>query len=98
MSYFATVAFDLQSADTAAYDTADTVLMELGFSKKIRGSSGKVLDLPANTYAGEFKGDGSGKIRDDLSNSIRDAFRSHGLKASIFVTVGDGWAWGMRST
>lgn len=98
MSYFATVSFDLKGASASNYDTADEVLTKLGFSKKLKGSSGNLLDLPANTYAGEFKGEGSGKIRSDLSNRIRDLFKNNGLNASVFIVVGDGWAWGMRAT
>jgi hypothetical protein len=98
MSFFATVTFDLEDAVTPNYDTANKILSELGFSKSVKGRTDKLLDLPANTYVGEFNGEGSGKIRDDLSNRIRDAFKDHDLKASIFVVVGDGWAWGIRAT
>ena len=98
MSYFVVVTFDLNKASSDKYDIANSILNDIGFQKEIEGSTGKISKLPANTFAGEFEGASTGKVRDDLCDKIQRAFKNENLDASIFVSVGGSWAWGKRST
>ena len=98
MSYFVVVTFDLNRASSDDYEAADRILNDIGLEKEIKGSSGKNNKLPANTYAGEFDGAGTGKVRDDLCAQIQSEFKKENIDALIFVSVGGSWAWGKRST
>lgn len=98
MSYLVTVSYDLKNADSSTYKVIDDLLSDMGFSDSIVGSSGKELELPDNTYAGEFEGESVSKVRQDLCDLITEEFKEAGVKASIFVTVGGNWAWGIRHT
>ena len=98
MSYFVHVTFDISNQTSGTDQALEGVLNEMGLYATIVGLSKKTLKLPANTFAGEFTGDGAGRIRDDLCTRIQDVFRSRGIKSDIFVTVGGNWAWGMRSS
>lgn len=98
MSYLATLTFDLRDGTPQNYrDLADN-LVKIGFSNQITGGSGKVLDLPATTFTGRFTGASTAKVRDDLTESVQNALVSLGLHAKFFLVVGDGWAWGTRTT
>ncbi len=98
MSYIANVTFELKDKDSSNYDSIHKALYSLGFSSSLVGSSGKKHNLPANTYAGEFEGENAGKIRDDLSSQVQSKFAEIGAKATIYVTVGGNWSWGIRYT
>lgn len=98
MTYFATVSFDLEGASPNAYEAAEEVLNNLGFSKEIKGTSEKTHTLPSTTYVGKFNGADAGKVRDDLCTSVKNAFAQKNLKSSLFIVVGGDWGWGLRYT
>ena len=98
MSYFVTVTCDLKNEDSSTYLKVDKTLTNIGLRKSIQGSTGKNHNLPANTYVGEFEGESTVKVRDDLSEQVSSAFKESGVKATVFVAVGGGWAWGIRYT
>ena len=98
MSYFVTVTFDLNNEDSTTYTKVDNALESIGLSKRVKGSTGKYHDLPANTYVGEFEGESTGKVRDDVCAQVQETLKNEGVKATAFITVGSGWAWGIRYT
>lgn len=99
MSLLAIVTFDLHGAMPKDYPRVKRKLKSLKLDKKMR-MKGKnaVTQLPANTFAAKFHGAWNHKnashIRDHLREEIRNAIISLGLRATIFVAVGDNWAWG----
>ena len=98
MSYLVTVTFGLKDEESSSYDSIHKTLYSLGLNKLLIGSSSKKHNLPANTYAGEFEGENASKIRDDLASQIQSKFEEIGAKATIYVTVGGNWSWGIRYT
>jgi hypothetical protein len=54
--------------------------------------------LPANTFAAKFSRTWNKKqakqLRNYVRNQVRNIIRRFGLNATIFVAVGDRWAWG----
>jgi len=98
MSYLVTVTFDLHLGTPQNYQDLAGSLGKIGLLNQITGDSGNVLDLPTTTFAGKFTGTSTAKVRDDLTESIRNAFVNLGLHAKFFLVVGDGWAWSMRKT
>lgn len=98
MSYLATVTFDLRGGTAQNYRDLGDSLGKIGFRSQITGDSGNALDLPTTTFAGKFTGASTAKVRDDLSESVRNALLSLGLHGKFFLVVGDGWAWSTRTT
>jgi hypothetical protein len=98
MSYFVTVTFDLRDATSQQYDQVADRLSQMGFNNTLSGDSGRTVNLPTTTFAGKFTGASAAKVRDDLSDRVRDVLTTLGLHGRLFVFVGDGWAWGSRTT
>lgn len=92
MSYFATVTFDLVNADSTDYTEVTDGLSNLGLYKQIR-KDGKDIDLPSNTYCGEFKGESASDVRDYLNEQIKRIFRDARRKCKFFISVGSSWSW-----
>jgi len=63
--------------------------------------SGKLSQLPANTFAAKFGGKWNRKqskrLRNYVAKKVASAISGLNLRATIFVAVGDGWAWGKRT-
>jgi hypothetical protein len=102
MSKLALVSLDLHNAHPRYYPKIEADLARLGLQKKIRSrKSGKRGVLPANTYVARFGSKWAQKSAADLRNHlrklIRKILRTLGLRATIFVTVADNWAWSRRT-
>lgn len=98
MSYLVTVTFDLRGATAQNYRELADNLVVIGFRNQIAGDSGTTSDLPTTTFAGKFTGASTAKVRDDLTDKVRNALVGLGLHGKFFLVVGDGWAWGTRTT
>lgn len=102
MSLLAIVTFDLHRASPNDYPKVKDALSKLKLKKQIRSRKSTNLNrLPANTFAARFSGKWSkGKatnLCDYLRKNSAKAIKAFGLNATIFVAVGDDWAWGRRS-
>ena len=97
MSYLVSVSFDIENASSDQYNQVKEELNDIGFSDTISGNAKVKVKLPDNTFAGEFEGSSSTKIRDDLRKQVKEIFKSLNLKAEIFIHVGGNWAWGSSS-
>lgn len=99
MTYFVVVSFELEDASAEQYDLIASGLKELGFQDLVTSSSGESARLPRTTFVGQFTGASAGKIRTDLSNSVKDLFQRVGFTSAIFLLVsGAGWSWGTKYT
>jgi hypothetical protein len=102
MSMLAIVTYDLRGAKQPAYDQVKTALAQHKLKKKIQSKkSGKLSRLPANIFAARFDRKGNRKNAKELCSYLRQQVEQEikrlKLKATIFVAVGDGWAWGKRT-
>lgn len=98
MSYFVLCSFDLRNASSEDYEAAYSELESLGLRRNLKANNGNYISLPNTTVAGEHNGTSVSQVRDSFSNRIESAFRQRGLSSKIFVSVGDGFAWGLRNT
>jgi hypothetical protein len=100
MTMLIIVTFDLHGAPPSEYPRVKAALRRRRLEKQIRSKSGKLRALPANTFAAKFGGKWEGKaanqLRDHVRDEVRKIMKQLGLRATIFVAVGDGWAWGRR--
>jgi hypothetical protein len=98
MSSFVTLIFDLSSARVEDYERIKDELAKAGLYDTIIGDSGKKIELPINTYCGEFDENNVDSI--DLRNHLIDraaqVFRNCRVKGKFFVSIGKGWTWGQR--
>lgn len=92
-TYFATLTFDLNDADSSDYQTADESLAAVGLRKVLQGSNGPVT-LPANTYAGEFPGTDAASVRDSVRQIAKQALSKLRPTGRLFVAIGGDWNWG----
>lgn len=95
MSYLVTATFDIVNAASEDYECIDKKFKLIGLSRTLQGTNSKV-ELPYNTYAGEFNGASAGQVRDDVADKTQTAMKSCTVKGKLFVTVGGDWAWGSR--
>lgn len=98
MSLLAIVTFDLHGAPTDSYSRVKKRLSGLTLEAEIESKKSDIpTRLPSNTFAAKF-GRGSSKnaleLRDYLKKGVKRIVRDEGLRATIFVAVGDDWAWG----
>lgn len=98
MSYLVVVSFDLTDAPSDTYQAISQEMNDVGLRHWVVSKDNMHLDLPATTFSGEFNGESSTKIRDDISNQVRGIISRHGIRSKIFISVGSEWAWGTRST
>lgn len=101
MSMIAIVTFDLHYAKSKHYNRVKRKLKTLKLEKQIRiKGKDKPTRLPANTFAAKFRGKWREKSASDLRNYLCDEVRAVisdlDLDASIFVAIGNEWAWGRR--
>lgn len=95
MSFFVSVAFDLNYAEPSDYTIVKNKLENIDLTKYISGKR-KEVQLPANTYAAEFDGDEydrSTELREYIEDELRQIFKSQGLAGKFFIFVGKKWAW-----
>jgi hypothetical protein len=95
MSYFVTVSFGIQGwteAGTTRHALLKQKMENVGLRQTVAGSKG-VSNLPPGTFAGEFKGESTAKIRDDITPRMVEIFKSLGGKGQVFVLVGSDWSW-----
>lgn len=92
MSYLVTLTFDLENGQSIDYETINDKLDELGLYREIKGSK-NVVQLPYNTYAGEFNGENKSEVRDYIAENVKSILREVSISAKFFITVGSGWAW-----
>jgi len=98
----AVVTFDLHGAQPKYYGRVKKLLGRLRLRKHIRVRDRSYPShLPANTFAAKFSGEWKQKTAADLRDHLRDevcrAIDSLGLQATVFVAIGDNWAWGRRN-
>ena len=98
MSYLVVCTFDLKNASYDDYQNAYADLEKLGFHRQLTSSQGSKISLPTTMTAGEFNGTSAEKVRDDMTEKVKNAFEARRFKAEIFVSVGGDWAWGHRIT
>ncbi len=98
MSYFVVCTFDLKSATSLDYQNAYADLATVGLYTQLAGSNGNKIALPSTTTAGTFNGSSAAQVRDDVAESVKQAFAARGFDSSIFVAVGGDWAWAHRTT
>ena len=97
MTLLAIVTFDLHHATPESYIKVKRRLSKLKLENQITPKKSEVpTRLPANTFAAKFSGDDdkASDLRNDLKKRVKKLIKNEGLKASIFVAVGDSWAWG----
>ena len=102
MSMLVVVTFDLHGAPPAEYPRVQTALANLTLKKQIRSKkSGKLSEMPHNTFVARFSGKWNKrrakKLRDYVLKAVRTAIKALGLNATMFVVVGERWAWSRRS-
>lgn len=102
MSLLAIVTFDLHGAPSKEYQRVKRKLSRLRLEKQIVAKDRDTpIRLPANTFAAKFRGKwnnkGASELRDHLRDSVCEAIKSLNLDATVFVAVGNGWAWSRRS-
>jgi len=98
MSYLVTVTFDIENATSQNYIDISNSFQRLGLFTFIKGHDNRNIDLPSNTYSGEFNGISVENIRNDICDRVQRAFINLKLQAKIYVVVGGDWGWGMRTT
>jgi hypothetical protein len=98
MSYLVVCSFDLKNASREDYLTAYAELEVLGLSTSLTWGENQKAKLPTTTAAGQFSGTSAQVVNDDLLSKIQAAFRKHGFTSEIFLSVGDNWYWGLRTT
>lgn len=96
MTHFVTVTFDIANGQYNDYQTVYKDFAELGLSRSLQTSQGKVVKLPTTTTAGEFNGASAAAVRDQVCTQAQQCFTRRGLQGEIFVSVGGDWAWGHR--
>ena len=97
-TFLVLVTFDLHRVRPAAYTRVKDRLANLDLRKVIRSkSTGRVRKLPANTFAAKFVGrlpdSKSSPLRDHVRAEVKRILQDEGLKATVFVAVGQRWAW-----
>jgi len=93
MSYLVLVTFDLKDASWDDYKAVYEELENIGLLKRLISSEGKEVLLPTTTVAGEFEGDSSVDVRNNIMNKCKRIFKYLKLHGEIFVEVGDNWSW-----
>jgi hypothetical protein len=103
MSMLVIVTFDLHGAKPQRYRDVKWKLAALRLEKHIhvKNSAADPKKLPANTFAAKYSGRWTnrtaGELRDHIRSKVRGAVASLGLRATVFVVVGNTWAWGRCS-
>ncbi|WP_425803151.1 hypothetical protein ACHOLT_17265 [Desulfitobacterium sp. Sab5] len=98
MSYFVTLTFDLSDAEADDYENVKSELTKNGLYDTATGNSGKQIELPFNTYCGQFEesNNTSESLRNYFTDKESQVFNTCKVKGNLFVSVGNGWSWGQR--
>jgi hypothetical protein len=100
-TFLVLVTFDLHGTrtKTAVYDRVKKRLAALDLKKYIRPkSTGQLKRLPHNTFAAKYAGrlpqSKSAPLRDFVRSEVKKALRAERVSASVFIAIGQRWAWG----
>lgn len=94
MSYLAVLTFDIRNAKSEDYACADQQLAAIGFAKKLTNSNSSTVELPFNTYAGQFNGTNPSDVWKSLASQAKQALLRCNVHGRLFLVVSDNWAWG----
>ena len=98
MAYLVFCTFDLKNASSQDYQNAYADLEKLGLKKVQKADGGGDVVIPTTSVMGTFNGNSAVAVRDDVHNSVKNAFSARRFKSEIFVVVGGNWAWGAGKT
>lgn len=98
MAYFVVVSVEFRNPQAGDEDRVSRALERVGFRRSLVGGRGSPVRLPGGTFAGEFTGASSAKVRTDLAEQVQSALQAQGVKVMFFIAVGQNWAWGTRSS
>lgn len=98
MSYLVLCTFDLENASSEDYKNAYTALEQIGLYKEAIPKSGTAITLPNTVTIGEFNGDTSSLVKEDILSQIKNEFKVLRLKSKIFITVSSSWSWSQSTT
>ena len=98
MNYLVFCTFDLKGATFQDYQKAYSALAKLGLKKVVASTNGGDVVIPTTSTMGEFTGANAVSVRDQVSDRVRVAVAALGLKAELFLLVGNDWAWRASAT
>jgi hypothetical protein len=98
MPYLVTCTFDLKNGSFQDYENAYSDLSRMGLRKVVIPTQGGEIVAPTTMTVGQFSGQSSSTVRDDVRDAVKQAFVMRRLQSQIFVVVGENWAWGATST
>jgi hypothetical protein len=98
MSYFVTCTFDLKGGSSTDYQNAYADLAKIGLSRTVVGDNGGKVVAPTTMAMGEFNGQSAVKVRDNVRDSVKAAFKARKFTSEIFVVVGGDWTCGAGTT
>ncbi|MDA3886871.1 MAG: hypothetical protein PF638_14885 [Candidatus Delongbacteria bacterium] len=101
MSFTVTVTFDIHNSEDVDYDEITKLLESIKLYKSVKSDKNKVIELPNNTYFGEFDSpqiESAGDLRDRVIDWIEKEFKKQNLSSNIFIVIGGDWALGCKTT
>lgn len=93
MRHLIVVSLELADPNAEEAEFVREALEKINLTNAMRGSEGKVFDLPPNTFAGTVEGDDTVAIADQVLAEARAAITHLGLDGNVFVSVGQQWVW-----
>lgn len=89
MRLFAVFTLDLDSINKTTYTQLNDELADLGLKKQIYDAKKHVVELPVNTYIGEYEFDDMSELKNTLYTEIKSVFGNLGLTGTIFISVSE---------
>ena len=98
MSFLVVVSFDIKDASSKDYENLYNSFEKIGLKRSVKADDGKLYNVPTTTtVVGEFTGQTSAKVRDDLRELVKTAYRINKLTGDFFINVGNNWTWTISS-
>jgi hypothetical protein len=96
MRYFVHVTIDSVPHEHAAYEKLKNDFKTIGLYGALMAQTKETVALPQCSFAGEFEGESTSTIRDDVAARVKQMLEANTLQTTAFVSVGGDWSWGIR--
>jgi hypothetical protein len=98
MSFLVVVSFDIKNGISKDYDNLYNTFDKIGLKRSVKADDGKLYKIPTTTtVVGEFTGQTSAKVRDDVRELVKNSYRLNNLSGEFYINVGNNWTWTISS-
>ena len=92
MSFLVTLCYDLEGAESSAYERLHDDLCALGFRDSLTEDAKGSMELPSSTYLAIMEGSSARELKLLLTSRLDALFQKLDIRGRYLLSIGGGWS------